>query len=484
MNKVIRKIGINAIFLCAFIQAHQRGQSVLFVQPPFQSGSPERESLLRFPPECHQLSFVQFVPLGSWIAGSQEIPSFFLPFGMTNLTVTEDGNKDAAMRDIDAAHLNIKTIEGSFKSNLIFTAKQNVSGFGMAWRQQIAEYWWFEIGSPYVKVENRFHFKELVRNDGGGVQQGNGLDGAPFVANATQGFKQPSWKYGKINCKLNLVKEGLADIELKLGYQPYASRCLRMYGYGGFLIPTGNRPTGAYVFEPIVGNGHHYGVFYGSHLGVNIWDYNEHHLASLFDIHTRYLFGSHEIRSFDLKDKEYSRYISTYASPRQAELAAATHNINSGTSGINIFTQPVNVFPGYSLTLLGALAYTNERLLLELGYGFFAKQAERVEIDWVKTSAVKDATGEGKTNPFRTIKENIACAAVEVGDYKELLPKNIDPISASNQALIQYTFYASGGYYVCEGNYPVLIGLGASYETTANTAFNKYSLWAKIDVRY
>lgn len=484
MNKVKRKIIIIATIFCGSAQAHQRGQSVFFIQPPFQSGSPERESLLRIPPSCDQLSFFQVVPLGTWIAGNDEIPSFFLPFGMTVLTVAEDGSKRAETRDIDATHLNIKTKDGTFFSDLIFRATQTVSGFGMAWRQQFAKHWWFEIGSPFLRVRNSFRFAEHIRNDGGGRVNETGLDGAPFVPNAKKAFKQENWKYGKVNSHVNLIKEGLADVEFKLGYQPFQNECLRMYGYAGFLVPSGNRPTGAYIFEPIVGNGHHFGVFYGSHLGVNIYDNEQHHVATAFDIHTRYLFKAHEIRSFDLKDKEFSRYISTYKSPRQAEIAAATSDVDSGTSGINVFTQPVAVFPGYSFSFISALVYTNERIILELGYNFFAKQAETVEIEWEKTSAVKDVAGKGQTNPQRTIKENVACAAVPVGEYQELLGKNIDPISATNLPLIQYSFYGSGGYFIREGECPVLLGLGASYEITANTAFNKWAVWAKIAMQY
>jgi hypothetical protein len=323
-----------------------------------------------------------------------------------------------------------------------------------------------------------------VRNDGGGRVNETGLDGAPFVHNAKRAFRQENWKYGKVNSHIKLVKEGLADIEFKLGYQPYASDCMRMYGYAGFLVPTGNRPTASYIFEPMVGNGHHFGIFYGTHLGVNIYDNNEHHFATAFDIHTRYLFKAHEIRSFDLKDKEFSRYISTYRSPRQAEIAAATGDVNSGTSGINVFTQPVAVFPGYSFSFLSALVYTNERLVMELGYNFFAKQAESVEIEWEKKAAIKDVAGRGETNPFRTIKDNVACAHVPVDEYMELLGKNIDPISAVNQALIQYVFYGTGGYYIRQGDCPVFLGLGGSYEITANTAFNKWTLWAKIAMQY
>jgi len=121
---------------------------------------------------------------------------------------------------------------------------------------------------------------------------------------------------------------------------------------------------------------------------------------------------------------------------------------------------------------------------MELGYNFFAKQAESVEIEWEKKAAIKDVAGKGETNPFRTIKDNVACAHVPVDEYMELLGKNIDPISAVNQALIQYSFYGTGGYYIREGDCPVFVGLGGSYEITANTAFNKWTVWAKIAMQY
>ena len=59
-------------------------------------------------------------------------------------------------------------------------------------------------------------------------------------------------------------KTGVADVELKIGYDALCTECCFVNGYVGVLVPTGNRPQAKYVFEPIVGHNHHVGVLFGS----------------------------------------------------------------------------------------------------------------------------------------------------------------------------------------------------------------------------
>jgi hypothetical protein len=300
----------------------------------------------------------------------------------------------------------------------------------------------------------------------------------------TAAFRQKNWRFGKIDNRLNFVREGFADVEVKVGYQARADERIRLYGYAGFIFPTGNKPTAQFVFEPIVGNNHHYGVLYGSHIGLSAWCKGDHQLAFALDFQTRYLFKNHQRRSFDLKDKEFSRYIATYRTPEQAEEAAVQKNVDSGTSGINVFTRRVKVFPGLSVSFLSAFLYTYRCLEIEAGYYFFASQREKVEIQWEGLAAVKDVEGEGKTNRARTMKDNFPGAALPFADYQPLVGRDIDANSPANPAVLSYTAYAALGYYLSEGPLPTLLGLGASYEVSASRGINQWAMWAKFAIQF
>ncbi len=483
MDNTMRRILLLALAFIGYAQGQQRSKTFLSTPPPFRSGTPMRESLLRFPfDDC--LSFLQIVPFGGHSTNPEDIAEFFLPSGKSTLLAAEDLASGSSRRDLSAAHFNIKTITGKFKSDLIFKASHQFSGVGIAYRQQLSKHWWAEIATPFLHVEQTFKFDERILDTGDGPVRELGLDNSPRVGCMTKAFKQDNWRFGKIDKTKELVKEGFADLELKVGYQARADDILRLYGYAGFVFPTGNRPCGQHVFEPMIGNNGHFGFLYGSHIGISTWCRDDHELSLAIDFNTRYLFRNHQIRSFDLKDKEFGRYIETYKDPFQAELASTTQNPDSGTSGINVFTQPVKVFPGVSLSVLSAMIYTYKQLILELGYFFFAQQAERVEVPWQRTSAVKDSAGLGQTNRARTIKDDFEKSALPIDDYQPLVPRDIDANSPASPALLTYTAYITIGYYIWEGDYPVLLGLGASYEIAASKGINQWATWGKIAVQF
>lgn len=470
----------------------ERSHTFLTLMPPFMSGSPERESLVRMPFNGN-LSFIQIVPLGGHSLGSQDIAEYFLPSGKSTLLVAEDLAPGSAMRDLAASHFNIKTKEGTFKSDLTFHASHQFAGFGLAYRQQFAERWWLELGTPFLRVEQTFRFKERIRDTGGGPVRELGLDNSPRVGCMTAAFKQPNWRFGKINKRLKLVKEGFADLELKCGYQARADERVRLYGYAGFIFPTGNKPSSTFVFEPIIGNNKHYGVLYGSHVGLAAWCCGEHVLSLAIDLQARYLFSNHQIRSFDLKDKEFSRYIESYRNPEQAQQAFVEKDPNSGTSGINIYTKRVKVIPGLSLSFLSAFLYNYKCLEVEAGSYFFARQAENIEINWNGLADIKNVTGKGETNRARTMSEDFPGSAIpfqgsthdkRVTGYQPLVGRNIDSASPATPAVLYYTAYLSIGCYVLDGDYPTLIGIGASYQAPATRGLSQWMSWGKVAVQF
>lgn len=110
----------------------------------------------------------------------------------------------------------------------------------------------------------------------------------------------PKLKYGKISNK-KLEKTALAGIDFDLGYD-LISKCYSYLGASIRLgIPTGNRPSSKYLFEPIVGANK------STQLGATIYggyDFNiadENKISILFDIVLTHLFKSKQNRLFNLK---------------------------------------------------------------------------------------------------------------------------------------------------------------------------------------
>lgn len=487
-------------------------RSYLAIRPPFQSVSPEMVSAFRndrvHASEEGKGSAIQLVLFGGQSTKEDKITSYFMPNGKTSLLVKEEfgvlGANDNP--DLLAQNFNIFTNDENFESRICFEPRYSFVGLGFQWRQS---FWqneekgraaYFSISTPLTRTKTSVNLKEKIINDGGGVDE-NASSNA--VANMTEAFKQSDWKFGKI-CKGSMTKTRLADIEVKLGYEWLQHEPYHLESYIGILIPTGNKPNGEFVFEPIVGWGKHVGVMFGSAFGLQVWANKdkERNLRFEFASNSQYLFRRKQTRSFDVKNKPWSRYQEVYANEEQAQEAAALpeddpHRANLSTPGINAFTQCVKVTPGFTFDMNSALVYTCKKFQGEVGYNFFARRAECVKLDcpWKEGPAFKDATGAGLTRPIRDITGNPlleestlntadGVLPVPVNRYQDSLIKeeDLDLQSASTPGLLAYTIYGALGYRWDERQRPPFASLGASYlfSSSNDAVVDRWTVWGKV----
>jgi hypothetical protein len=204
----------------------------------------------------------------------------------------------------------------------------------------------------------------------------------------------------------------------------------------------------------------------------------------------RYLFKNTQRRSFDVKGKPWSRYMLVYNNASDAANQLAT-------SGINVFTRKVEVRPRFQKDLNMAFVYTSCGLQGELGYNFWAKDAEKIKLDrpWEGTQAFaaldsypsRYATGgtSGSTRIDRaiTIKENFVDCYVMYSPNLAIRAQDLDLQSASSPSALTHTFYGSLGYHWNDWCYPTFVGLGGSYELADDYgAINRWTIWGKFGV--
>ena len=186
--------------------------------------------------------------------------------------------------------------------------------------------------------------------------------------------------------------------------------------------------------------------------------------------------------------------MSTYKSSEDAAFAQGTLNENSGTSGINVFTQCVRVSPHLSSNVNTGFLLTRASdcasWMLEGGYNFFARQSEVIELECgsaVSNAAFKGVNGLGVTSIARTIKNNFRCTDFTLDQrYASLSICDIDLESASHPATITNIIYGTLGYR-WERECPCFVGIGGSYEFTIqdiNTSPDRWLLWGKIGVTF
>lgn len=198
---------------------------------------------------------------------------------------------------------------------------------------------YFYIHAPITSTKWNLHVCEDVKNDGGTTGYAEGyfapgaigankllssfsefvsgkdvptLTGTDALGNSfSETFQNLQYARWAVDPCDSLTKTGLADLRMWLGYDWL--NCERYsFGIGAVLAaPTGNRPHARYLFEPIVGNGHHW------ELGALIkGDYvlwrgcDDTHRVTLFSqANITHLFKAKQKRTFDLKGKPLSRYM-------------------------------------------------------------------------------------------------------------------------------------------------------------------------------
>lgn len=513
-------------------------QTFFTVNPEFQAGMPERITLWRNDRTSARKNghngTLQLVPFGGRSTRASDLAAYFSIDYKPVLFVSEDLSADC---DIFSQHLNIYSQQlGTpppaplFQSQISFEPRRNIAGLGVSYRQGFARRddgkgFFFEMSFPIEEVKTSMHLGETIITNGGGARECATLTTPPPASNTSlqcplqsavaingqptspvdsvcAAFAQPAWAYGRIeNDGHYNSKSGVADIDLLVGYDIINSDCCYFSSHLGVLAATGNSPEGVLMFEPIVGYNKTTAIRYGGQFGLELWTHATKDRSMWFYFQSEFFFhlSSNQTRSFDLKNKPWSRYMQVYSSQQQAEEAYLTGNTYLHTPGINVFTQDVNVDAGTLRTYNSGLAFNSKGLQAELGYTFVGRPAECVELqcEFPRGIALKSLhpagpNGDlaGAINNTQLINNTIACADIEpeisyspFDKYMDntLTADDLDMNSAAHPAFLSYIIYGSIGNRWDDRDYPLFIGGGGSYEFTKdNSAMTRWLLWGKV----
>lgn len=216
-----------------------------------------------------------------------------------------------------------------------------------------------------------------------------------FAGGARWGDMQETLKYGRI-CSGTVKRTRLADIHLALGHD----FCVNDVAHMGFniftVVPTGNKPTGKFLFDPIVGNGGHFEVGLGFSSHLTLWE-NEDQSKSwavYSDINVTHQFGTIQTRSFDFEDNgpgsRYilaARYQKNPNNPDGTNIAGHLDNIgviheyaDRLTPAINLTTLCAEVSAKVHADWALKFAYKSDNWEWDIGYELWARTRERIQI--------------------------------------------------------------------------------------------------------
>ncbi|MGE0009436.1 MAG: hypothetical protein AB7F19_02750 [Candidatus Babeliales bacterium] len=484
------------------------GHTFFSVRPEYQSEFPIKNSLLRNRAKVRCEDGVdaafEVVPYYGQSNKGDNLMKFFGPSAKTELVVDSNppiAGQTGIDRDINPIHFGIHyTLDGTlngapgrYKSTIQFLPERTVFGVGLTYRQYFGrpastcdKQWYWEFSAPVLHVRNKVNLTEVCDC---AVRRGFPAPDSPV--NMIEAFSgthrflttNETMNFGLIN---DTSSEGMkktgAEIELKLGYDFYNTQQLLFDMYIGLMAPINRIPSGVQLFEAVPGYNRHFGLMFGMGTGVLLWRNDDHMISWIIETNFRYLIKNTQTRSFDLIARPWSRYM-------------IVRNPNGTFSpGINLFTQPMKVQPRGSFDMnIGFVYDTRAGIEFELGYNFYARQAEKVCLvddfpTGYQTVGFNPVTLRPDTNII-TITSNIAsngCPLPAPGQPgfipgSTITEQDLNLLSASHPAYTANQIYLSLGSIWNMYENPLVVGFGASYEFSGkNTALNRWLVWGKF----
>lgn len=248
------------------------------------------------------------------------------------------------------------------------------------------ENWYFVARAPAVRTRWNIEIEEIVENNGEGTPfPADYMDANPVPepvtsfaqamrGGVTWGQVSQGMKYGIFGCPQ--TTHALSDLQVALGYNIVNNET----GFAGFNVrasaPTGTRPNSTYLFEPIVGNGHHWELGVGFSGKAVLWEKDGIEDFSFFcDINYTYLFKTLQRRSFDFSvNGMCSRYILV------KEFDGAGNYTGVSQPAINATTLHCDVWNDLELDIVFMVAYTSPHWIVDLGYEGWIRSHEKIAL--------------------------------------------------------------------------------------------------------
>jgi hypothetical protein len=195
-----------------------------------------------------------------------------------------------------------------------------------------------------------------------------------------------------------LIKSRLAEIRTGFGWNFFAEPNWHVGFNGQIAAPTGLRPDGDFLFEPMVGNGHFWELGFGLNGHYNFWRNQEEtaHAQFYVDINLTHLFKTQQTRSFDLtRAGTLSRYMLAM------EMTSPTTNLQGPTNNpplipsaqfdndllplANITTLDVNVSVAIQADIVVMFNVLKNRWSFDVGYNYWGRSSDNISLRAVES---------------------------------------------------------------------------------------------------
>ena len=241
------------------------------------------------------------------------------------------------------------------------------------------------VHAPVVYSKWNLNYCETIFNEGTRVDANNSVRLQNFTQYINQerlrtipGIPFEPLAASRWATQCDRLKETrLSDIQVAFGWDfiQCENRYLGLNLRGA--IPTGNRPHCDYLFEPIVGNGHHWEFGIGLDAYHSLWNACDSHkeVGFYLDAQITHLFKDRQCRVFDLKQGCNTRYLPALVID---DAGAGPTNISPVANLTNL---PVHVSIKYQADITAMISYLGCCHTFDIGYNFWARGCEKICVD-------------------------------------------------------------------------------------------------------
>ena len=344
---------------------------------------------------------------------------------------------------------------------------------------------------PYIQTKWNVDFIETASTPGTIIianTLGNPVDTpAPFnsMIEAWNGqatffdVKQPL-QFARVNGSQK--KSRFSDIEIALGYILLDDECnfisINLRG----IMPLGNKPQGIFLFEPIVGNDHHYEIGAGILANFYLWEGCCNELLTIMVNANAYtMLKSSQKRTFDLLNNGIG---SRYLLFKRFDAGVYADEI---VRGPNILTLPIHTSNKIHGDIVLMVECLYNRWIIDGGYNLWGRTRDHINLIGTLPENTFGIAGlSGTAGPGRN---STASATLITGANATLIDaapvfisnKDINIESAAHPGAFSHGLFAHLGYIWNTHSVQPFIGGGTEIEFSGtNRSLKMWHIWAKI----
>lgn len=309
---------------------------------------------------------------------------FFFGKGKQSLRVDE-----GEAGDLNPQWFNIaSTDDSTYKSRLFIKPERELHGVVLRVQHglgAVCNGMWAALSVPIMTVTHRLNPSES--KDSTTVTSDETLFGSMPTALDWDNWRANKWS------SVPQSYTGADDVTMQCGITLKGPRESTQRFYLEIALPVGSRPTGQYLFEPVVNGGGHFGLGLGISTVAPVYTFcDEFHFMYVTQAQYRYHFAGKQQRTPDLKGQPFSRYL-IYM---DTDLTPNVTNVSlKAANGVNFFTRDVVVTPGATGQSMNALQFRYKGHTINTGYLYWWHAAEQVHFEHapLRTFAVPSPKG-------------------------------------------------------------------------------------------